>query len=81
MAGIQSRIARTGRTAKPDADAWLMPEPERSLTIALLLGTYPICRLDRWEELPAWALSGQFVSITRTPDGAGTVRFAATRVT
>lgn len=43
-----------------------MPQPD--LDLSLLSDSYAICRLDRDEEIPTWALSGEFVSITRTAE-------------
>ncbi len=31
-------------------------------------GTYAVCRLEPDDPVPRWALSGRFVSVTRTPD-------------
>ncbi len=38
------------------------------LTLTVLPDTFAICRLDGEEKIPAWASTGDFVSITRTPD-------------
>ena len=38
----------------------------RSLNLELLSGTYAVCRLEADAPPPAWALSGRFVSLTRT---------------
>ncbi len=37
-------------------------------TLSVLPETFAICKLDRDSSIPAWATSGMFVSITRTPD-------------
>ena len=39
-----------------------------NLTLTLLLHTFAICRLETNSEIPAWALAGEFFSITRTAD-------------
>lgn len=39
-----------------------------ALTMIILKGTYAICRLDKQSPIPNWALSGEFLSITRTID-------------
>ena len=39
-----------------------------NLTLTLLLHTFAICRLEKNSEIPAWALAGEFFSITRTAD-------------
>ena len=39
-----------------------------SLTLALLEGRFAICRLGLGDEVPAWAASGAFTSVTRTRD-------------
>jgi hypothetical protein len=38
------------------------------LKLRLLPGTFAVCRLEPDAALPAWALAGDLVSITRTPD-------------
>ncbi|MBI4562870.1 MAG: ACT domain-containing protein [Candidatus Rokubacteria bacterium] len=38
------------------------------LLLSLLPDTFAICRLDKGAPIPAWALEGTFVSITRTLD-------------
>lgn len=38
------------------------------LTLAILPGTFAICRLGPAEDVPDWALIGEFVSITHTAD-------------
>jgi hypothetical protein len=38
------------------------------LTLTLLSERFAICRLDPDEGVPAWAVKGEFFSITRTPD-------------
>lgn len=38
------------------------------LTLSVLPGTYAICRLDAGTTIPAWALHGDFVSLTCTED-------------
>ena len=40
----------------------------RHLTLLALPGTLAICRLPPTEAVPAWAVSGPFVSITRTAE-------------
>ncbi len=39
-----------------------------NLTLSLLPERLAICRLDPASETPAWAMSGGFVSMTRTPE-------------
>ena len=39
-----------------------------SLALTLLQGMYAICRMGPDGGIPAWALQGDFSSITRTPD-------------
>lgn len=39
-----------------------------NLTFALLPEKFAICRFDRDAQVPAWALKGDFFSITRTSD-------------
>ena len=39
-----------------------------SLTFTLLPATLAVCRLESGAPVPAWALTGPFVSITRTAD-------------
>jgi hypothetical protein len=39
---------------------------EQQITLSLLPETLAVCRLDPHAEIPAWALPGDFVSITRT---------------
>jgi uncharacterized protein len=41
---------------------------EPTLTLSVLPDTYAVCRLDKAAEIPAWATSGSFLSITRTTD-------------
>jgi hypothetical protein len=43
-----------------------MPEPR--LTLNLLPDVFAICQLNRDAALPAWALEGEFFSVTRTAD-------------
>lgn len=38
------------------------------LTLSLLDGRFAVCRLAPGDEIPAWAVSGAFTSITRTRD-------------
>jgi hypothetical protein len=38
------------------------------LTLSVLGETFAICKLDRDDRIPDWALTGDFISITRTPD-------------
>jgi hypothetical protein len=38
------------------------------LTLSLLPETLAVCRLDSGASIPAWALSGEFFSVTRTGD-------------
>lgn len=38
------------------------------LTLSIVPDTYAICRLDINDPVPDWAMSGNFVSITRTTD-------------
>jgi hypothetical protein len=39
-----------------------------SLKLRLLPGTFTVCRLEPDAALPAWALAGDLVSISRTPE-------------
>jgi hypothetical protein len=41
---------------------------EIKLTLSVMKGSLAVCRLDRLSEIPQWALSSAFVSITRTLD-------------
>ena len=41
---------------------------EKTLTICLLKDTYGIARLESAAAVPEWAMSGEFFSVTRTPD-------------
>jgi hypothetical protein len=41
---------------------------DQKITLAVLPDAFAICRLQKDERLPAWALTGDFVSITRTSD-------------
>ncbi len=41
---------------------------QRKLTITVLTRRFAICRLNREAEVPDWAESGGFVSVTRTPE-------------
>lgn len=43
-----------------------MVGPGRSLS--LMEGSFAICRLDKNAAVPAWAQTGDFFSVTRTPD-------------
>jgi hypothetical protein len=43
-------------------------QPDHSLTLRQLPGTYAVCRLPPGEAVPPSALHGRFVSITRTAD-------------
>ncbi len=38
------------------------------LSLALMPGSFAVCRLDPDDPVPAWASPGQFISTTRTPD-------------
>ncbi len=38
------------------------------MTLSFLSGRFAVCRLTKDEALPAWALGGPFVSVTRTLD-------------
>jgi uncharacterized protein len=38
------------------------------LTLSVLPERFAVCRLDSDDRIPEWALTGQFVSITRTED-------------
>ncbi len=40
----------------------------KQLTLTLLPKTYSVCRLDKKEEIPKWALCSEFFSITKTMD-------------
>jgi hypothetical protein len=40
----------------------------QGLTLALLSDSFAVCRLRADENIPNWALSGSFCSLTRTPD-------------
>ena len=42
--------------------------PRALLTLTVLPGRYAICRLDARAPVPQWSETGQFVSISRTPD-------------
>jgi len=42
--------------------------PKALLTLTVLPDRYAICRLDADAPLPTWAVEGQFLSVTRTPD-------------
>ena len=39
-----------------------------ALTLAVLPGTYAVCRLDAEAAVPEWVMSGSFFSVTRTAD-------------
>ena len=41
---------------------------QANLTLSLLADTLSICRLEPEEDIPAWALAGNFFSITRTTE-------------
>ena len=41
---------------------------EIALALTVLPGTYVACRLDSKAEIPRWATSGDFFSLTRTAD-------------
>ncbi len=38
------------------------------LTLSVLTDTYAVCSLDPAASTPGWALAGDFISLTRTPD-------------
>lgn len=40
----------------------------RQLTLVMVQGGFAVCKLDKGSAIPAWATSGDFVSITRTSD-------------
>lgn len=40
----------------------------KKLNMKLLDGKYGVCRLSADEAVPAWALKGEFFSITKTED-------------
>src|SRR5687768_7239758 len=40
----------------------------RPLSLVVLPGTLAVCRLDAGADVPPWASSGAFVSVTRTAD-------------
>jgi hypothetical protein len=40
----------------------------QGLTLALMSDSFAVCRLRADENIPNWALSGSFCSLTRTPD-------------
>lgn len=40
----------------------------KNLTLKLLDKTYAVCSLSEGEEIPVWALNGDFLSITKTED-------------
>ena len=42
--------------------------PRALLTLTVLPGRYAICRLDATADVPTWAGTGQFVSVSRTTD-------------
>jgi hypothetical protein len=41
---------------------------EGSLVLAIVPGTYAVCRLPAADPVPEWATAGEVFSITRTPD-------------
>jgi hypothetical protein len=41
---------------------------DQKLTLALLPGTYAVCRLDPNQAVPDWASGGPFLSLTRTAE-------------
>ena len=41
---------------------------DHALTLDVLAETLAICRLDAQESIPAWAIQGEFISITRTAE-------------
>ena len=43
------------------------------LIVTLLPGHYSVCRLDPIGAIPAWAMQGEFFSVTRTPDEVSVV--------
>ncbi len=45
-----------------------MNAPHKSLRLSLLDGHMSVCRLEPASEIPDWALTGGFFSVTRTPD-------------
>ena len=47
--------------------------PRALLTLTLLSDRYAICRLDANADVPPWSATGQFVSISRTPDEVSVV--------
>lgn len=45
-----------------------MKMTDRNLTLRVLDKTYAVCSLSKGEEIPVWALSGDFLSITKTEE-------------
>ena len=43
-------------------------EPLKKLSLSLLPPTYAVCQLHPDKHIPYWALLGDFVSLTRTPE-------------
>lgn len=43
-------------------------QPEIRLSLAVLKDTFAVCKLNKGDSIPDWAVRGQFSSITRTPD-------------
>ena len=42
--------------------------PDTSLALSVLGERLAVCRLDRGAEIPAWAVTSPFYSVTRTPE-------------
>ena len=42
--------------------------PRALLTLSVLPGRYAICRLEAQADVPTWSGTGEFVSVSRTPD-------------
>ena len=40
----------------------------QGLSLAILSDSFAVCKLRAGENVPSWALSGSFCSLTRTPD-------------
>lgn len=49
------------------------PVPDRALDLTVLEGRLAICRLAAGSEIPAWATTAPFFSVTRTPDEVSVV--------
>ena len=45
-----------------------MQSKPAALRLSVLPGDYAVCRLDRYADLPGWAMKQAFCSVTRTAD-------------